>query len=123
MSDSEIVPFSEIESSEIDLNLAVKQGQEMISTLKGMGIKEATFDSGEYYNHDKASNTTTISADGILIQQDIHTTTVIFRNEGSSKIEALEEISDRGQSQKTLGAFSDKSQQRVSQLLIDDNSD
>ena len=117
MNDNEIVPFSEIEESPVDLNLAVKQGQKMAATLKNMGIKEATFNSGAEYSHDEKTNTTTIAADGILMQQNEHTTTVIFRNEGSSKVEALEEISDRGPTQKILGAFSDNSQQRICETL------
>ena len=118
MSDNEVVPFSEIESSEVDLDLAVKQGQQMTEILKKMGIKEATFDSGAYYKHDQDSNTTTIAADGILMQQNEHTTTVVFRNEGSTKEQALQELSAGSATQKTLGAFSDVSQQRASQLLL-----
>jgi len=123
MNDNEIVPFSEIETSPIDLNLAVKQGQKMVDTLKKMGIKEATFDSGAEYSHDEKTNITTIAADGILMQQSEHTTTVIFRNKDSSKGEALVEISDRGPTQKILGAFSDNSQQRVSQILLDSDTE
>lgn len=118
MSDNEVVPFSEIESSEVDLNLAVKQGQQMTDTLKKMGIKEATFDSGAYYKHDQESNTTTIAADGVLMQQNEHTTTVVFRNEGSTKEQALKELSAGSTTQKTLGAFSGISQQQASQLLL-----
>lgn len=69
MGNSEIVPFSEIVTSKTDLNQAVAQGQEMAATLKKMGIKEATFDSGAYYKHDHESQTTTLAADGILMQQ------------------------------------------------------
>ena len=46
MIDGNVVPFSEIESSEFNLNLAVKQGQQISKTLKELGIREATFDSG-----------------------------------------------------------------------------
>jgi len=118
MSDNEIVPFSDIESSEIDLNLAVKQGQKMTETLKKMGIKEATFESGAYYNHDQANKTTTITADGILMQKNEHTTTVVLRNEGSTNKQALEELSSGGATQKALGAFSGVSQQEASQILL-----
>jgi hypothetical protein len=120
---NEVVPFSEIKTSEIDLNLAVQQGQQMTDTLKKMGIKEATFDSGAYYKHDHESNTTTISADGILMQQNQHTTTVVFRNEGSSKEQALQELSTGSATQKTLGAFSGVSQQRASQLLLNNDEE
>lgn len=123
MSDNEVVPFSEIESSKVDLNLAVKQGQQMTDTLKKMGIKEATFDSGAYYKHDQDSNTTTIAADGILMQQNEHTTAVVFRNEGSTKEQALQELSTGSATQKTLGAFSGVSQQRASQLLLDNEEE
>jgi ABC-type cobalamin/Fe3+-siderophores transport system ATPase subunit len=117
MGNSEIVPFSEIVTSKIDLNQAVVQGQEMTDTLKKMGIKEATFDSGAYYKHDHESQTTTLAADGILMRQSPHTTTVIFRNEGSTEQQALEELNTGSLTQKTLGAFSGVSQQRASELL------
>ena len=119
MSDNEVVPFSEIESSNVDLNLAVQQGQQMTSTLKSMGIKEATFDSGAYFNHDAESNATTLAADGIVMQQNEHTTTVVFRNENSTNQQALQEMSTGNVTQKTLGAFSGVSQQRASQILLD----
>ncbi|MDY4347176.1 hypothetical protein [Pectobacterium brasiliense] len=121
MNNNAVIPFSEIESSKVDLNQAVKQGQQMTETLKKMGIKEATFDSGAYYKHDQDTNTTTLAADGILMKQNEHTTTVIFRNEGSTEQQALEELSSSSMTQKTLGAFSGVSQQRASQLLLDDN--
>lgn len=108
---------SEIVTSKIDLNQAVAQGQEMTDTLKKMGIKEATFDSGAYYKHDHESQTTTLAADGILMRQSLHITTVIFRNEGSTEQQALEELNAGSLTQKTLGAFSGVSQQRASELL------
>ena len=119
MSENEVVPFSEIESSNVDLNLAVQQGQQMTSTLKNMGIKEATFDSGAYFNHDTDSNTTTLAADGIVMQQNEHTTTVVFRNENSTNQQALQEMSTGNVTQKTLGAFSGDYQQKASQILLD----
>lgn len=121
MSENEVVPFSEIESSKVDLNLAVQQGQQMTSTLKDMGIKEATFDSGAYFNHDANSNTTTLASDGIVMQQNEHTTTVVFRNENSTNEQALQEMSTGNVTQKTLGAFSGVSQQKASQILLDSN--
>lgn len=119
MSDKQVVPFSEIESSKVDLNAAVEQGQKMTETLQKMGIKEATFESGLYYNHDKGGNTTTLVADGILMEKNEHTTTVVFRNEGSSKKQALEELSSESITQKSLGAFSGISQQQASQILLE----
>ena len=119
MSNNEVVPFSDIESNDIDLNLVVEQGQKMTETLKKMGIKEATFESGVYYKNDSESKTTTIATDGILIQEKEHTTTVVFRNEGSTKDEALNELNSGDSTQKVSGAFSGKSQQSVSKTLID----
>ena len=123
MTDSNMVPFSEIESSKFNLNLAVKQGQQIVKTLKELGIKEATFDSGTYYRDDQENNITTIAADGILMQQNEHTTAVVFRNEGSTKEQALNEISSSPSTQKTLGAFAGISQQQVSRILLENDND
>ncbi|MFC3115555.1 hypothetical protein [Cellvibrio fontiphilus] len=121
MSDNnEVVPFSEIETSGINLNAAVEQGQKMTALLKSMGIKEATFDSGAYFTHDNESQTSTLAADGIVMQQRAHTTTVTFRNAGSTPEQALEEVKNSGSTQKTLGAFSGTYQQRISQMLADE---
>lgn len=121
--DRELVPFSEIESSGFDLNLAVEQGQQTRKIFREIGIKEATFDNGTYYRDDRENNTTTIAAEGILMQQNEHTTTVVFRNEGSTKEQSLKELSSTPSTQKTLGAFSGISQQQVSQMLLENNED
>lgn len=118
--DNEVVPFSEIETSGINLNAALEQGQKMTALLKSMGIKEATFDSGAYFTHDNESKTSTLAADGIVMQQRTHTTTVTFRNSGSTSEQALEEVKNSDSTQKTLGAFSGTYQQRISQMLADD---
>ena len=123
MTDSKVVPFSEIESSEFDLNLTVKQGQQISKTLRELGIKEATFDSGTYYRNDQENNITTIAADGVLMQQNEHTTTVVFRNEGSTKEQALNELSSSPSTQKTLGAFTGLTQQQTSRVLLENDKD
>lgn len=123
MTDSKVVPFSEIESSEFDLNLTVKQGQQISKTLRELGIKEATFDSGTYYRKDQENNITTIAADGVLMQQNEHTTTVVFRNEGSTKEQALNELSSSPSTQKTLGAFTGLTQQQTSRVLLENDKD
>lgn len=51
------------------------------------------------------------------MRQSLHITTVIFRNEGSTEQQALEELNAGSLTQKTLGAFSGVSQQRASELL------
>jgi hypothetical protein len=114
--DTGIVPFVNIEESGIDLNAAVAHGQKMAALLKQMGIKEATFDSGAYFNHDSAASTTTLAADGIMMEQRRHTTSVVFRNSGSTEKEAFEEVKDLS-TQKALGAFSGKSQSWASRAL------
>jgi hypothetical protein len=118
--ENEVVPFNEIETNGINLDAAVEQGQKMTAMLKSMGIKEATFDSGAHFTHDNESQTSTLAADGIVMQQREHTTTVTFRNAGSTAEQALEEVKNSGSTQKTLGAFSGSYQQRISQMLADD---
>lgn len=119
MSDNKVVPFSELELSDFDLNLAVKQGQKMISILKSMGIKDATFNSGAHFNNEVESNSSILATKGIVIRENKFTTEVVFRNKGSTTQQALQEMSTRNMTQKTLGAFSGISQQRASEMLLD----
>ena len=119
MNDNELIPFSEIDNNEFDLNQVVKQGEQMTLLLKKMGIKEATFETGTYFNHDSEQGTSVLVGDGVAMHKNKHTTTVIFRNEGSTKEDALDEVKNIGATQKMLGAFSGKSQQQVSEELRD----
>lgn len=119
--ENEVVPFNEIDTNGINLSAAVEQGQKMTAMLKSMGIKEATFDSGAHFTHDSENETSTLAADGIVMQQREHTTSVTFRNAGSTPEQALEEVKGSGSTQKTLGAFSGTYQQRISQMLADDD--
>lgn len=115
MTDKSIVPFSEIQAGGLDLNLAANQAQQMIAVLRQMGIKEATFESGVYFAHDQRADTNTLATDNILVEQGVHTTSVTFRNEGSSQQQAIAELDSRGVTQKAQGAFSaGKSQAWVS---------
>ena len=57
------------------------------------------------------------------MQQNEHTTAVIFRNEGSTKEQALNELSSSTSTQKTLGAFAGISQQQASRILIENDKD
>lgn len=120
MSDNQVVPFNEIETNGINLDAAVEQGQKMTAMLKSMGVKEATFDSGAHFSHDNTSQTSTLAADGIVMEQREHTTTVTFRNAESTPEQALEEVKNNGTTQKTLGAFSGTYQQKISKILADD---
>lgn len=119
MSEQQVVPFSDLQVNGIDLDSAVKQGQQMIQALQSLGIREATFDTGTYYNHNPSTQTTTLAADGIMMEQRQHTTTIVLRNEGSNQQQALAEIENTA-TQKTLGAFSGHSQPWVSQQLSQD---
>ena len=120
MSDNKVVPFSDMEASGMNLDFAVEQGQKMTALLKEMGIKEATFDSGAHFNHDAQSQTTTLAANGIVMEQGQHTTSVTFRNSGSTPEQALNEIKNSGATQKTLAAFTGTYQQRISVLLSEE---
>lgn len=122
MSDKELILFPDLKVNGMNLDQAVKQGQEMIQTLKLMGINEATFESGAHFSSSQSTGTTTLAADGIMLEQRQHSTSVTFRNAGSSQTEALEEL--RGTAtQTTLGAFSGHSQQWASQQLSLDKPD
>lgn len=114
----EIVPFGEIQSSGVDLNLAVQQAQQMHQTLGAMGITKATFETGAVYHNDKRNNTVTIADNGLLVQSSEHSTIAVFRNEGSTVQETLAEVQGRlPLTQEVLGAFSGKSQPWTSNQL------
>lgn len=122
MSENQVVPFSDLQVNGINLDVAVKQGQQMIQALKSLGIREATFDTGTHYNHNPSTQTTTLAAEGIILEQRQHTTTIVLRNEGSTQQEALAEVKASA-TQKTLGAFSGHSQPWISQQLAQGNGD
>ncbi|HCM0766820.1 TPA: hypothetical protein N2755_004626 [Vibrio parahaemolyticus] len=114
----EIVPFGEIQSSGVDLNLAVQQAQQMHQTLGAMGITKATFETGAVYHNDKRNNTVTMADNGLLVQSSEHSTIAVFRNEGSTVQETLAEVQGRlALTQEVLGAFSGKSQPWTSNQL------
>lgn len=121
MSESEVVPFSEMESSEVDLNLAVKQGQKMTDILKKWVSKKRLLIVVHITNTIKKIIRPQLLV--MVLQQNKHTTTVVFRNEGSTKEQALKELSFDSVTQKTLGAFSGIYQQQVSQLLLENEED
>jgi hypothetical protein len=73
-----IVPLKQIEESGIDLNKAKKQAEKMTDILRGLRIKEATFDTGSYFKHDEITSQTTIAGDGLLINTGPHTITIIM---------------------------------------------
>ncbi|RON01307.1 hypothetical protein [Pseudomonas brassicacearum] len=122
MSDQEIVPISELQVNGINLSDAILQGQSMIEDLKSKGVREATFDNGAYFNHNSSTATTTLAADGIILEQRQHTTTIVLRNDASNQLEALAEVREIA-TQKTLGAFSGHSQPWISQKLGESNED
>jgi hypothetical protein len=122
--ETKIVPFNEIHESGVDLNLAVDQAQKMTAHLEAMEIERATFKSGAVFHRDEKSGTATLATDGLIVQQRKHTTSVIFRHEGSSEREALEELANAGgATQQVLGSFSGKSQPWASRALSHDDSD
>ncbi len=106
MNDKSVVPFSEIQSGGLDLDQVTDQAQKMIEVLRHMGIKEATFESGVYFSHDQKDGTNTLATDGILVEQRAHTTSVTFRHEGSTELQAIAELESVGVTQKAQGAFS-----------------
>jgi len=109
---NKMIPFNEIQNSGVDLNLAINQFQNTTELLGQMGIVSATFDSGMVFN--KNAHTTTLAIDGLIVQQGHHSTTIIMRNEGSTELDALNEVQSSKLTQETLGAFSGHSQSWVS---------
>lgn len=122
--DYKVVPFTEISESSVDLNVAVEQAQKMTAVLDSMGIERATFKSGVVFHRDEKNNTATLAADGLIVQQREHSTTVTFRHQGSSEREAMAELANAGSStQEVLGAFSGRSQPWASRALSHEDSD
>ncbi len=120
MDEKKIVEFQEIKTDNCKIDTAIKQGNQIISVLKKMGITEATFDTGMYVKNDMENNTSVISSEGITMHKNKHTTNITILNEGSTKEEALKEIKDNGDTQKVLGAFAGTTQQNISKTLIED---
>lgn len=106
MSDKHVVPFSEIQSDDLNLNQAIIQAQQMIQLLCRMGIKEATFESGVYFSRDQKDEINTLVTDGILVQQRVHTTSITFRHIGSTEQQAIAELDSVGVTQRAQGSFS-----------------
>ena len=116
---TKIVPFSEVNNSNLDLNLVVKQARKMTSILSQMGIEEATFKSGAYFRDD--SNTQTLVAEGILVQKSTDLTIVAFSNNGSSREEVIKAVSEKiATTQKERGAFVGRSQPWISDKESED---
>ncbi len=114
----EVVPFTEIEESKVDLNIAIEQASKMTAILDAMGIEKATFKTGDTFHRNEATNTVTLATDGLIVEQREHTTSITFRNENSSKEEALKELNElQKKTQETLGSFSGKSQPWASNKL------
>ena len=113
-----IVPFEEIQNSKVDLNIAVEQAKKMTEVLDAMGIEKATFKTGAMFHRDEITNIATLATDGLIVEEREHTTSVTFRNEGSTEKEAIEELSKfKQKTQEVLGSFSGKSQPWTSQTL------
>jgi len=119
-----IVPFTELQDSNFDLNLAVEQANKMTAVLDSMGIEKATFKTGATFYRDNSSNVATLATDGLIVQQREHTTTVTIRRQGSTEKEAMKELNTPEQiTQETLGSFSGKSQPWASISLSDTAKD
>jgi len=116
--DNQVVPFTEIQKSGTNIDMAVQQAQKMTAILDAMNIEKATFKTGATFHRDPQTNVATLATNGLMVQQGEHTTTVIIRNEGSTEKQALEELqTPNPMTQETMGAFSGKSQPWTSVAL------
>jgi len=111
---SEVVPFSELQQTPVDLNVAIEQANQMHILLSKMRITKAVFETGTHYQND--GNSVIVAGDGLIVEKKEHTTTVSFLNPGSSLTDAIPEISEN-HTQTITGAFSNVSQSTVSNLL------
>lgn len=97
----------------IDINTAVAEAQQVGRLLEKMGIKEATFSNGSYFNHNLDTNAKTVVMEGCIVQEQENTVTVILKKTDATLPAAVAEIN--GQTQKALGSFAGKSQPWISQ--------
>lgn len=98
-----------------DLNAAVDQARKTIDVLARAGFNEASFRDGSYFKANETESGGLLATGGMLVHQRTHTTTVIVRNDGSSAIDAMNEVAEMGHTQKAIGAMSDgRSQSWVS---------
>ena len=81
--ESKVVPFSNHKIKDIDLNKTIKDAQVIMNDLQKQRIKEATYTDGTYFKEDTIKKTTVLATDGIAIQQNKHTTVIIWLNEKS----------------------------------------
>lgn len=122
MPDDSLIPFNDIPNSGVDLNLAINQARQLTSTMDAMGIEKATFKSGAVFQRNPADNSVTVVADGLLVEQREHSTSVTFRHEGSTPRQVTEELNSRPKpTQEVMGAFSNRSQPWTSRLLSEDD--
>ncbi|MCG3684557.1 hypothetical protein, partial [Aliarcobacter butzleri] len=111
-------PLEEKEEPNIDINVELEKASETIAILDNMGISKATFKTGTTFQRNETTNTAILATDGLIVQQREHTTSITYRNENSSKEEALKELSEPDKkTQEILGSFSGKSQSWVSNKL------
>lgn len=116
-----VVPFNEVDKG-VDLNLAIQQAQKMTTILQQMGIEEATFKTGTYFK--QKADTTTLVAEGILVQQDQDVTIVAFSNKGSSRENVVEQVGEKlNVTQKIKAAFVGCSQAHISNLENDEGKE
>ncbi|WP_145340213.1 hypothetical protein [Pantoea sp. PSNIH1] len=111
---SEIVPFSELQQTPVDLNVAIEQANQMHMILSKMKITKAVFETGTHYQND--GNSVIVAGDGLIVEKKEHTTTVSFLNPGSTLSDAIPEI-NQNYTQTITGAFSNCSQSTVSNQL------
>ncbi|ODM54487.1 hypothetical protein BC455_25550 [Vibrio harveyi] len=121
---NEVAPFTEIQQSGTNIDLAVQQAQKMTEILDSMNIEKATFKTGATFHRDPKTNVATLATDGLMVQQGEHTTTVTLRNPGSTNKQAIEELQNpKPLTQETQGSFSGKSQPWASNTLAQLDSD
>ena len=98
---------------EIDLNMRVKNTQEVFVRFENEQIKEATSFNGDYYYHNRDSGTKTIATEGFIVEEKDHIISIIIKKIDSDPLDAINELD--GKTQKVLGAFAGKSQPWISQ--------
>lgn len=114
MKKNELLPVEEEQRMAQDYNKIVEQGQQIMKIMDAIGLVEGKFKNGVHVTSTSTSKTIS-NRDVIMIKKE-HTTAVIFRNEGSSTEEALNEL-DGTFTQEILGGFAQKSQAWISEKL------
>lgn len=89
--------------------------QEETKALRERNICEARYEDGSYFTYDEKENVSIIASQGMMLETREHTSSLTFINEDGTIDGAINELNQKGVTQKVQGGFINKSQPTISQ--------